>query len=92
MSPKLTLYVNGESPLGRRAVSNIERIITEQLRGAAELIVVDVNHDPARAEQDRILATPTLVRHDPLPSRRVTGDLSDPDRVLIALELFNARK
>lgn len=90
MRPRLTLYVNGDSPLSGRAVANIRRIIADQLSGAGELEVVDVVRDPGRAEVDRILATPTLIRREPAPPRRITGDLSDPDRVLRALELSDA--
>src|SRR5262245_26157361 len=83
----LTLYVNGDSTLSRRAVVNIRRIIADHLDDACLLEVVDVTRSPDRAEAARILATPTLVRLLPKPERRVTGDLADADRVLVALEL-----
>ena len=87
MQAKLTLYVNGDSALSRRAVVNIRRIIADYLDDAASLDVVDVTRSPERAEEARILATPTLVRQTPQPERRVTGDLADADRVLDALDL-----
>jgi len=87
MQAKLTLYVNGDSALSRRAVVNIRRIIADYLDGAVSLDVVDVTRSPERAEEARILATPTLIRQTPQPERRVTGDLADADRVLVALDL-----
>ena len=87
MQAKLTLYVNGDSTLSRRALANIRRIIAESLSDTCLLEVVDVTQSPERADEARILATPTLVRLTPTPERRVTGDLADADRVLIALEL-----
>ena len=87
---KLTLYVNGDSVLSRRAIVNIRRIIADHLshlpRGQA-LEIVDVHREPDRAETARILATPTLVRHTRGLERRVSGDLSHAARVLEILEL-----
>lgn len=90
MQAKLTLYVNGASSLSSRAVGNIRHIMAEYLVEGHTLHIVDVTRDPDAAERARILATPTLVRTAPLPELRVTGDLSDPERVLIALELADA--
>lgn len=90
MQAILTLYVNGASSLSSRAVGNIRHIMAEYLGEGHTLQVVDVTGDPEAAERARILATPTLVRSAPLPELRVTGDLSDPERVLIALELADA--
>lgn len=86
---KLTLYVNGDSTLSRRAVVNIRRIMAEFLDDACLLEIIDVTRSPERAEEARILATPTLVRLAPQPERRVTGDLADADRVLVALDLMD---
>lgn len=84
---RFTLYVAGESPRSVTAVANLRRFTSERLGGEVELAVVDVLVDPARAESDRILTTPTLVKEAPGLARRVTGDLGDPDAVMNALGL-----
>lgn len=84
---QLTLYVAGDSPRTRQAKANLQRICAEHLGGDAHCTTVDVLEAPAAAETERILTTPTLVREQPLPRRRVTGDLSDASRVLVALGL-----
>ena len=84
---RLTLYVAGDSPRTRQAKANLDRICAEHLGGGAQCRTIDVLDAPATAEAERILTTPTLVREEPLPRRRVTGDLSDTNRVLVALGL-----
>lgn len=81
----LTLYVAGDTPRSRLAVANLERICAELLGGRAQCSTVDVLDSPERADADRILTTPTLIRDFPTPRRRVTGDLSDGPGVLFAL-------
>lgn len=83
----LTLYVTGNSPRTKIAIENLNRICTEDLSGKYELEIVDVLEDPQRAEDERILATPTLIKQLPPPLRRVIGDLSDKDKVLLGLEV-----
>ena len=83
----LTLYVTGTSPRTRIAIDNLNRICAEELAGRYELEIVDVLEHPQRAEDDRILATPTLIKQLPPPLRRVIGDLSDTDKVLLGLEV-----
>jgi len=83
---KLTLYVNGDSPLSRRAIVNIRRIIADHLSNGQTLEIVDVVRDPERADRARILATPTLVRRTPTSERHVFGDFSDAKRVALFLE------
>ena len=78
---RFRLYVAGASPRTRRAMDNLERI-RESLERRCEVEVIDVVADPERAEEERILATPTLIKESPPPRRRITGDLSDPDKVL----------
>ncbi len=82
----LTLYVTGQSARSQCAVANL-RSVCEGLRETCELTIVDVLERPQVAEDERILATPTLIRHRPLPLRRVIGDLSDPERVMQWLDL-----
>lgn len=86
-SIQLRLYVAGETPRSHRAIANLRRIVEEALGEGCELQVIDVVEDPEAAERARILTTPTLVKHTPPPARRVTGDLSDPERVLLGLAL-----
>ena len=85
----LTLFVTGQSIRSQRAVSNL-RQLCEGLRGLCELTVVDVLERPQLAEQEKIMATPTVIRRRPLPARRVIGDLSDPDKVVQWLDLPSA--
>lgn len=85
---QFTLFIAGESVRSQRAIANFKRIAQERLGGDYELLVVDVQQDPERAEQERILTTPTLVKRAPEPRRRVTGDLTNAEQVLIALSLL----
>ncbi len=84
---RLTLYIAGRTPSAERALANLQRICAKDLHGQYEVSVVDVTEDPQRAEQARVLATPTLVRELPPPIRRVIGDLSDHAAVLVGLNL-----
>lgn len=83
----LTLYVTGTSPRTQTAIDNLNRICAQDLDGRYELEIVDVLEHPQRAEDERILATPTLIKQLPPPLRRVIGDLSDRDKVLLGLEV-----
>jgi len=84
---ELRLYVTGSTTLSMRATATIEQLIREELEGDYELEVIDVLERPDLAEDDRIFATPTLVRRLPLPVRKLIGDLSDRDKVLANLGL-----
>src|SRR5256885_16871594 len=86
----LTLYVTGTSPRTQIAIDNLNRICSQELDGRYELEIVDVLEHPQRAEDERILATPTLIKQLPPPLRRVIGDLSDKDKVLLGLEVRSA--
>lgn len=83
----LKLYVSGSSPRAKTAIANLQRICEEELKGQYTLEIIDVLEHPEAAETDRILATPTLVKQLPPPLRRVIGDLSDKDKVLLGLEV-----
>ena len=87
---QFTLFVAGRSSRSLQAIANLRRIGEERLRGRYELAIVDVTAEPERAESARVLTTPTVVRDAPGPPRRVTGDLSDLERVLFALDLTDA--
>ena len=83
----LRLFVTGTSPRAEIAVGNLRRICEQELRGQYELQVIDVLEQPQLAEDEKILATPTLIKQLPPPLRRVIGDLSDKDKVLLGLEV-----
>lgn len=83
----LKLYVTGSSPRAETAIANLRRICEEELQGQYTLEIIDVLEHPETAESDRILATPTLVKQLPPPLRRVIGDLSDKEKVLLGLEV-----
>jgi circadian clock protein KaiB len=82
----LALFITGQSRRSLRAIANL-RSLCEHLGDKCELTIVDVLEQPRAAEDERILATPTVIRRRPLPPRRVIGDLSDLERVRLWLEL-----
>jgi circadian clock protein KaiB len=84
----LKLYVTGKTPRAELAIANLRRICEEELGGEYEMQVIDVLENPQMAEDDKILATPTLIKRLPPPLRRVIGDLSDKDKVLLGLEVW----
>jgi len=84
---QLRLYVAGQTPKSLAALSNLKRICTEHLDGEYELEVIDLVKNPQLAQGDQILAIPTLVRNLPVPIRKIIGDLSNVDRVLVGLDL-----
>jgi circadian clock protein KaiB len=83
----LRLYVAGQSPKSLRAFANLTTLCEEHLAGRYEIEVVDLVEDPSLARSDDILAIPTLVRRLPEPLRRIIGDLSNTERVLVGLRL-----
>jgi circadian clock protein KaiB len=86
----LTLYIAGANPRSERAVENLRQIGDAFFAGRCLIQIVDVLRRPEAAESARIMATPTLVREQPQPERRIIGDLSDQDTVLKALSIaFN---
>jgi circadian clock protein KaiB len=84
---KLRLYVAGQTPKSLAALSNLKKICADHLEGAYELEVIDLIKNPQLAQGDQILAIPTLVRNLPVPIRKIIGDLSNVDRVLVGLDL-----
>lgn len=85
---RLRLYVAGQSPKSLQALSNLKRLCEKHLHGRYELEVVDLLEQPGLAGGDEIVAIPTVVRLLPAPMRRVIGDLSDPERVILGLQLL----
>jgi len=84
---KLRLYVTGSTPQSQRAIRNLRGICESDLAGRYEVEVIDVLEEPELAEQEKILATPTLVKRLPEPVRKIIGDLSDREKVLLGLNL-----
>jgi circadian clock protein KaiB len=84
----LKLYVAGNTPNSIRALKTLNQILEEELQGVYALKVIDVLKNPQLAEEDKILATPTLAKVLPPPVRKIIGDLSDREKVLIGLDLL----
>lgn len=84
----LKLYVAGNTPSSMRALKTLNTILGKDFQGIYVLKVIDVLKNPQLAEEDKILATPTLARVLPLPVRKIIGNLSDREKVLIELNLL----
>lgn len=83
----LRLYVAGQTPRSTAAVANLKRICEEHLAGRYRVEVIDLMANPELARSDQILAIPTLVRRLPEPIRKIIGDLSNQERVLVGLNI-----
>jgi circadian clock protein KaiB len=83
----LKLYITGKSPRTDRAIANMRQICERELDNQYNLIIIDVLEQPELAEQAKIIATPTLIKELPPPLRRVIGDLSDKEKVLLGLDI-----
>ena len=84
----LKLYVAGNTPNSVRALKTLKNILEEEFQGVYALKVIDVLKNPQLAEEDKILATPTLSKILPPPVRKIIGDLSDREKVLVGLDLL----
>jgi circadian clock protein KaiB len=83
----LRLYVAGQTKKSVTAIANLRRLCEEHLAGKHRIEVVDLIEHPQRSQSDQILAIPTLVRNLPAPIRKIIGDLSNTERVLVGLDL-----
>jgi circadian clock protein KaiB len=83
----LKLYVAGQSPKSLSAIVNMKRICEENLHGRYELEVIDLYQQPQLASGKQLIALPTLIKKRPSPLRRIIGDMSNTERVLIGLDL-----
>ena len=83
----LKLYITGQTTNSVRAIQNLKKILSGELRGVYELKIIDVLKNPQLAEDEKILATPTLSRVLPPPVKRIIGDLSDKEKVLLGLDI-----
>lgn len=86
----LRLYVAGQTPKAITAFTNLKRICEEQLDGKYSIEVIDLLKNPHLASEYQIVALPTLIRKLPVPVRKIIGDLSDTERVLMGLDLLEA--
>ena len=84
---ELRLYVAGQTPKSLAAFANLKRICEEHLAGEYDIEVIDLLKEPQLASGDQILAIPTLVRKLPEPIKKIIGDLSNTERVLVGLDL-----
>jgi len=83
----LRLYVTGTTGKSVRAIANVRRICEEHLQGLYDLEIVDIYKNLPLARGDQIIAAPTLIKRLPLPLRRLIGDMSDEQRVLVGLDI-----
>jgi circadian clock protein KaiB len=89
---QLRLYIAGETPRSQTALSNLRKYCETHLKGQYEIEVVDLLVKPQLAEGDQIFAVPTLVRKFPEPMRKIIGDLSNEERVLVGLNIIPVSK
>ncbi len=87
---KLRLYVAGQTPKSLTAFANLKRLCEEHLKGHYKIEVIDLVETPRLGKDDQILALPTLVRKLPQPVRKIIGDLSNRERVLVGLDLISS--
>jgi|SRR5579862_357159 len=84
---ELRLYVAGQTPKSLQAFANLKRICEQHIPGTYDIEIIDLLKNPQLARGDQILAIPTLVRKLPAPVRKIIGDLSNTERVLVGLDL-----
>lgn len=83
----LRLFVTGQTPRSVKSIENLKRLCERYLKGRYELEVIDIYQQPGLASEDQIIAAPTLIKKLPLPLRRLVGDFSNQDRVVVGLDL-----
>ena len=89
---ELRLYVAGQTPKSMAAISNLKSICKEYSAEEYHVEVIDLTKDPSLASEHQILAIPTLVRSLPVPIRKIIGDLSDTNRVIVGLNISSSHK
>lgn len=85
---KLRLYIAGQTTKSLTAFANLKRICEERLKGRYTIEIIDLLKHPSLAKDDQIVAIPTVVRKLPTPLRKIIGDLSNSERVLVAIDLL----
>jgi circadian clock protein KaiB len=88
---RLRLFVTGTTPRSARAIQNIRAICEDNLKGRYDLEVIDIYQHPEQIKPEQIVVTPTLVKELPLPLRKMIGDLSNKEQVLIGLDIVQHR-
>jgi circadian clock protein KaiB len=88
----LRLFTTGTTPRSTRAIQNLSEICEANLKGRYDLEVIDIYQEPGRATESDIIAAPTLIKEEPLPIRRMVGDLSDRPKVLLNLAIGGRAK
>lgn len=83
----LKLYITGQTSKSEIAVTNLQKMCNEDLKSEYQLEVIDILENPQLAEDERIIATPTLIKMIPAPLRRIIGDLSEKEKVLLGLDI-----
>jgi len=91
-SYQLKLYITGKTPRSEAALRNLREICEKELKGDYEITVIDVLENPQLAEEEKIMATPTLIKELPPPLRRIIGDLTDREKALLGWILFLKNK
>lgn len=89
---ELKLYVAGKTPKSLTALKNLKKICEEHLEGKYRIEIIDLLKKPQLAEGDQIFAVPTLVRKVPVPMRKIIGDLSDQEKVLVGLNIVPVKE
>jgi len=83
----LRLYVTGMTPRSTRAIRAVRELCQQRLEGRFALEIIDVYQQPERVQDEQIIATPTLIKHQPAPLRRIVGDMTDTQRLCFGLGL-----
>lgn len=86
----LRLFVTGQTPRSVKSIENLKKLCERYLKGRYELEVIDIYQQPEMATENQIIAAPTLIKKLPLPLRRLVGDFSNQDRVVVGLDLKTA--
>jgi circadian clock protein KaiB len=89
---KLRLYITGTTSRSILAITNLKKICEEYLEGRYELEVIDLYKKPSLAKGDQIIAAPTLIKQLPLPFRRIIGDMSNKEKVLLGLDIKEVKE
>ncbi len=88
----LRLFISGMTPRSLQAIENLKSICDNQLKGCYNLEIIDISQQPESVRKEDIIATPTLIKELPKPIRRIIGDLSNTERILVALNVSENNK
>ncbi len=88
----LRLYVSGTTPRSEEAIRNISKICAEELQGRYDLEVIDIYQQPELARKEQVIGAPTLIKKLPLPLRKLVGDMSNKEKVIMGLEILPRKK